>query len=126
MLCIEKTLKIFNLIRLLDFILLNEKKDTVISSDTFSIYEICKELYFLSSNRYIDNKEYLFNLEMKFSHYIQLLHIKPYLQINILDKTGLSIVKLKKVKKIISFINNPFFPKYFKQFLILITYLFYK
>lgn len=118
MLCIEKTIKLFNLIKLLDYILLNEKENITLINNTFSIYEISRELYSLSSHRYIDNKDYLFNLEMKFSHYIQLLYIKPFFQINVQEKTGMSITKLKKIKKIIRFLNNPILPKIYKQFLI--------
>ena len=69
-----------------------------------------------------DTADYLLKLEMKFSHYIQILHIKPYLQTKFLEKTGLNIWKLKTIKKIMIHLNNPFLPKYLKQFLVIITY----
>jgi hypothetical protein len=68
----------------------------------------------------------LVKLEMKLSHYIQLLFIKPHFQINVQEKTGLSIAKLKKIKKIISYLNNPILPKYLKQFFIVIIYFLFK
>jgi hypothetical protein len=122
MLYFEKTQKIFDLLDSLDSILLNNKNVKSSMPKNFSIYEISRELYYLSSHRYIDSKDYLFKLEMRFSHYIQLLHIKPYLQLNFHEKTGLSISKLKNIKKIISFLNNPILPKCLKQFLIVIIY----
>ena len=125
MLYIEKTQKLFDLVNSLDSILFKDKIDTSSRQYNFSIYELSKELYFLSTHRYIDNKDYLFNLEMKFSHYSQLLHIKPLFQLNVQERTGLSIDKVKKIKKIISFLNNPFFPKIYKRLLIFTLY-FYK
>jgi hypothetical protein len=122
MLYFEKTQNIFDLLDSLDSILLNNKNVKSSMPKNFSIYEISRELYYLSSHRYIDSKDYLFKLEMRFSHYIQLLHIKPYLQLNFHEKTGLSISKLKNIKKIISFLNNPILPKCLKQFLIVIIY----
>ena len=125
MLYIEKTPKIFELVNSLDSILLRDKNDTSSRQYKSSIYELSKELYSLSTHRYIDNKDYLFNLEMKFSHYSQLLHIKPLFQLKVHERTGLSIGKIKKIKKIIRFLNNPVFPKTYKRLLIF-THLFYK
>jgi hypothetical protein len=109
MLYFEKTQNIFDLLDSLDSILLNKKNVKSSKHQIFSIYEISRELYYLRSHRYIDSKDYLVKLEMKLSHYIQLLFIKPHFQINVQEKTGLSIAKLKKIKKIISFLNNPIF-----------------
>ena len=120
MLYFEKTQNIYYLLDSLDSFLLNKKNVRSSMHNIFSIYEISRELYYLSSHRYIDSKDYLFKLEMRFSHYIQLLYIKPYLQLNIHEKTGMSISKLKKIKKIINYLNNPNLPKYLKQFLIVI------
>jgi hypothetical protein len=125
MIYIEKTQNLFDLVNSLDSILLKDKNDRSSRQFKFSIYELSKELYFLSTHRYIDNKDYLFNLEMKFSHYLQLLHIKPLFQLNVQERTGLSIDKVKKIKKIICFLNNPFFPKIYKRLLIF-TLFFYK
>ena len=125
MIYIEKTQNLFDLVNSLDSILLKDKNDRSSRQFKFSIYELSKELYSLSTHRYIDNKEYLFNLEMKFSHYSQLLHIKPLFQLNVQERTGLSIGKIKKIKKIIRFLNNPVFPKIYKRLLIF-TFLFYK
>jgi hypothetical protein len=122
MLYFEKTQNIFDLLDSLDSILLNKTNVRSAMHKKFSIYEISRELYYLSSHRYIDSKDYLFKLEMRFSHYIQLLHIKPYLQLNIHEKTGLNIWKLKTIKKIMIHLNNPFLPKYLKQFLVVMTY----
>jgi hypothetical protein len=118
MLYIEKTQNLFDLVNSLDSILLKDKNDRSSRKFKFSIYELSKELYSLSTHRYIDNKDYLFNLEMKFSHYSQLLHIKPLFQLNVQERTGLSIDKVKKIKKIIRFLNNPVFPKIYKRLLI--------
>jgi len=126
MLYFEKTQNIFDLLDSLDSILLNNKNVRSSMHKNSSIYEISRELYYLSSHRYIDSKDYLFKLEMRFSHYIQLLHIKPYLQLNIHEKTGLSISKLKNIKKIINYLNNPILPKYLKQFFIVIIYFLFK
>ncbi len=126
MLYFEKTQNIFDLLDSLDSILLNKKNVKSSKHQIFSIYEISRELYYLRSHRYIDSKDYLVKLEMKLSHYIQLLFIKPHFQINVQEKTGLSIAKLKKIKKIISFLNNPILPKYLKQFFIVIIYFLFK
>jgi hypothetical protein len=122
MLYFEKTQNLFHLVDALDSILLNENNISSSMLYNFSLYEISREFYYLSSHRYIDSKDYLLKLEMKFSHYIQILHIKPYLQTKFLEKTGLNIWKLKTIKKIMIHLNNPFLPKYLKQFLVIITY----
>jgi hypothetical protein len=121
MLYIEKTQKLLDLIKSLDYILLNEKKEYCLSFNKSTIYEISREVYFLSSHRYIDNKDYLFNLENKFSHYIQLLIIKPNLQLVLYEKTSLNLDKIKKIKNNISIVNNSLYPKLYKYFLILIN-----
>ena len=126
MLYIEKTKKLFDLVNSLDSILFKDKNVTSSSKFSFSIYELSRELYSLSSHRYIDNKDYLFNLEMKFTHYVQLLYIKPFYQLNVQEKTGLSIGKIKKIKKIIRLLNNPFLPKIYKQFFIFSISFIYK
>lgn len=126
MLYIEKTQKLFDLVNSLDSILFKDKNVTSSTKFSFSIYELSRELYSLSSHRYIDNKDYLLNLEMKFTHYVQLLYIKPFYQLNVQEKTGLSIGKIKKIKKIIRLLNNPFLPKIYKQFFIFSISFIYK
>jgi hypothetical protein len=121
MLYIEKTQKLLDLIKSLDYILLNEKKEYSLYFTTSTIYEISREIYFLSSHRYIDNKDYLFNLENKFSHYIQLLTIKPHLQLVLYEKTSLNLDKIIKIKKNIGIVNNSLSPKFYKYFLISIN-----
>ena len=126
MLYIEKTQKLIDLIQSLDFILLNEKKDHSLCFNKPSIYKLSREIYFLSSHRYIDNKDYLFKLENKFSHYIQLLTIKPHLQLVLYENTSLSLLKLKKIKKNISIVNNSLYPKLYKFFLFSINIIFFE
>ncbi len=121
MLCIEKTQNLFNLIESLDSIFFNKKNSNSSCINSSSLYKISRELYFLSTHRYIDNKDYLFNLENKFSHYIQLLNIKPHLKLVLNENTSLTLVKIKKIKKNISILNNSSSHKFYKYFLISIN-----
>jgi hypothetical protein len=125
MLYVEKTRNIYTLISLLDSILFNEKYDNTLCSNTFTINDISRDLYFLTSHRYIDNKDYLYILEIKISHCIQILIIKPHLQLVFTETTCFNLSQLKKIIQIIRVLVNPISPRLYKNILMRIILLFY-
>jgi hypothetical protein len=115
MIIVEKTQNLLNLIKSIDFVLKigNEQIDT--KNHPFSLDKAKEELYFLSSHRYIDNRTYIYNLGNKFTHYLQLLHIKPALQCELKETMNLRINDLTQINSIIKTLQNPFIPGFYKK-----------
>ena len=91
MIIVEKTQNLLNLIKSIDFVFKIGNEHINIKSYPFSLDESKEELYFLSSHRYIDNRTYIYNLGNKFTHYLQLLLIKPALQRELKETINISI-----------------------------------
>ena len=115
MVIVEKTKNLLNLIKSFDYVLKVGNENIDIKNHPFSLQQAKEELYFLSSNRYIDNRTYLYNLGNKFTHYLQLLHIKPKLKQEIKETINLSINDLTQINSIIKTLQNPYIPGFYKK-----------
>lgn len=115
MIIVEKTQNLLNLIKSIDLVFKIGNEQLNIKNYPFSLDKAKEELYFLSSHRYIDNRTYIYNLGNKFTHYLQLLQIKPALQRELKDTMNLSINDLTKINSIIKTLQNPFIPGFYKK-----------
>lgn len=115
MIIVEKTQNLLNLIKSIDFVLKIGNEQIDIKNYPFSLDKAKEELYFLSSHRYIDNRTYIYNLGNKFTHYLQLLHIKPALQCELKETMNLRINDLTQINSIIKTLQNPFIPGFYKK-----------
>ena len=115
MIIVEKTQNLLNLIKSIDFVLKIGSEQIDTKNYPFSLDKAKEELYFLSSHRYIDNRTYIYNLGNKFTHYLQLLQIKPALQRELKDTMNLSINDLTQINSIIKTLQNPFIPGFYKK-----------
>ena len=115
MIIVEKAHNLLNLIKSIDFVLKIGNEQIDIKNHPFSLDESKEELYFLSSHRYIDNRTYIYNLGNKFTHYLQLLLIKPALQRELKETMNLSINDLTQINSIIKTLQNPFIPGFYKK-----------
>ncbi len=115
MVIVEKTRNLNNLINSIDFVLKLENENIDFKNLPFSLNKAKEELYFLSSHRYIDNRTYLYNLGNKFTHYLQLLHIKPKLQQVLKENINLNIKDLTQLNSIIKTLQNPYIPGLYKK-----------
>lgn len=115
MVIIEKTKNLYNLINSIDFVLKVGNENIDLKNHPFSLNKAKQELYFLSSHRYIDNKTYLYNLGNKFTHYLQLLRIKPTSQQVLMETINLNISDLKQLNSNIKTLQNPFIPGLYKK-----------
>lgn len=115
MIIVEKTQNLLNLIKSIDFVLKIGNEQIDIKNYLFSLEKAKEELYFLSSHRYIDNRTYIYNLGNKFTHYLQLLKIKPPLQHELEESMNLSINDLTQINSIIKTLQNPYIPGFYKK-----------
>jgi hypothetical protein len=115
MVIVAKTKNLYNLINSIDFVLKVGNENIDLKNHPFSFNKAKEELYFLSSHRYIDNRTYLYNLGNKFTHYLQLLHIKPKLQQELKETINLSINDLTQINSIIKTLQNPYIPGFYKK-----------
>jgi hypothetical protein len=115
MVIVAKTKNLLNLINSIDFVLKVGNETIDLKNHPFSLNKAKEELYFLSSHRYIDNRTYLFNLGNKFTHYLQLLHIKPKFQQKLKETINLSMNDLTQINSIIKTLQNPFIPDFYKK-----------
>lgn len=115
MVIVEKTQNLFNLIKSIDLVFKIGNEQLDIKNYPFSLDKAKEELYFLISHRYIDNRTYIYNLGNKFTHYLQLLHIKPALQRELKETINLSINDLTQINSIIKTLQNPFIPGFYKK-----------
>jgi len=115
MVIVAKTKNLLNLINSIDFVLKVGNETIDLKNHPFSLNKAKEELYFLSSHRYIDNRTYLYNLGNKFTHYLQLLHIKPKFQQKLKETINLSMNDLTQINSIIKTLQNPYIPGFYKK-----------
>jgi hypothetical protein len=117
MILLDKNNNIKNLIIYLDNVLNLNNVSDFSDSNSYSLYKIKKELYYLSTHRYIDGKNYLNKLEVKFLHYLQILTIKPFLCDSVYLGINLKITDVKKIIQTIKILQNDFIPFFYKKFI---------